>query len=463
MGILTNHHARWVLPVATEPVRDGTVSVAEDGCIAYVGPRDDAPAGIDHDLGDALLMPGLVNAHSHLELTAMRGFLEGLNFRAWILRLTTSKRAVLTRDDLLDAARQGIAEGLRAGITTYADTCDSGVAFDAMLEWGVRGVMYQEVFGPDPAQCDASMAELRAKIEAMRPRETSLVRLGISPHAPYTVSDALFRAAAAYARADALPMAIHIAESEVETDLVAGGRGHFADALRKRGIVVAPRARSPIQLLERLGVLDDARPLLIHCVQLLEGDIAAIALAGCGVAHCPASNAKLAHGIAPLRELMDARVAVGLGSDSVASNNRMSILEEARLAALFQGARLTRIDAVRAGEALALATIGGARAIGLDDRVGTLEVGKEADLAAFDLRCARAAPLHDPETAAVHALSGCDAIFVAVRGRTLVERGRLVGEDAAVQERVQDSADRLAAWMSLQGSEPPSPPLSATR
>jgi 5-methylthioadenosine/S-adenosylhomocysteine deaminase len=408
-------------------------------------------------------MPGLVNAHCHLELTAMRGFLEGLDFLQWILRLTTAKRGVLTRDDLLDAARQGIAEGLRAGITSYGDTCDSGVALDAMLELGVRGVMFQEVFGPDPEQCERSMTELRAKVEAMRQRETSLVRIGISPHAPYTVSDALFRAAAAYAKEHRLSMAIHIAESDVESAFVQRAEGPLATGLRKRGITVIPRGASPVQMLDRLGVLDEARPLLIHCVRTHEADIAAISLAGCAIAHCPASNAKLGHGIAPLREMLDAGIVVGLGSDSVASNNRMSILEEARHAALFQGARLARVDAITSREALALATIGGARALGIDDRVGTLEVGKDADLAAFDLRCARAAPLHDPEAAAVHALAGCDASFVAVAGRPLVDRGHVVGEDPDVLRRVQASADRLTTWLATVAAEDPTPPVSATR
>src|SRR5690349_3452726 len=150
----------------------------------------------------------------------MRGFLEDLDFRSWILRLTTAKRAVLSRDMLLDAARYGIDEGLRHGITTYADTCDSGVAFDAMRERGVRGVMYQEVFGPDPAQCAVSLAELKDKIALLRPRETNLVRVGVSPHAPYTVSDSLFAAVGRYAHDNALPIAIHIAERQVEQDLV---------------------------------------------------------------------------------------------------------------------------------------------------------------------------------------------------------------------------------------------------
>lgn len=459
---MIRYHARWVLPISTPPIAYGTVVVDDDGRIAWVGPRDAAPAGEDRELGEALLMPGLVNAHCHLELTAMRGFLEGLGFREWILRLTTSKRAVLSRDELLDAARLGVAEGLRAGVTSYADTCDSGVAFDAMLEAGVRGVMYQEVFGPDPAQCAASMAELRAKVDALRPRETALVRAGISPHAPYTVSDTLFDAAAAYAAEAALPMAIHIAESELEQRYVVDGAGAFAEGLRKRGIAVAPRAESPVRLLEKLGVLARARPLLIHCVRVDAHDVASIVGTGCAVAHCPASNAKLGHGIAPLRELLDAGARVGLGSDSVASNDRMAILEEARLAALFQSARLGRPDVVAAEEALRLATLGGAEAIGVSDRVGTLEAGKEADLAAFPLPKSRG-PTQDPSVAAVHVLAGAAASFVAVAGRVLVDDGRLVAEDAALSARVQRSADRLREWLAAQHGAEPVPPKAATR
>ena len=152
---MTSYHARWVLPITEPAIENGTVTV-EHGRIAYVGPRRDG-AGDSVDLGDAILMPGLVNAHCHLELTAMRGFLEDLDFRRWILRLTSAKRAVLTTEALLDSARLGLEEGIRAGITTYADTCDSGVVLDAMIEYGVRGIMYQELFGPDPAQCEASI------------------------------------------------------------------------------------------------------------------------------------------------------------------------------------------------------------------------------------------------------------------------------------------------------------------
>ena len=430
--------------MASAPIRDGTL-VEQGGRITFVGKEADAPAdGDDVALGDVVLMPGLVNAHCHLELTAMRGFLDGLEFREWIVRLTGARRAVLSPEMLLDAARLGVEEGVRHGITAFADTGDSGAGFDAMLERGVRGICYREVFGPDPAVCDDAIALLRDTVDAMRGRATSLVSVGVSPHAPYTVSDALFHATAAFARERGLPIAVHIAESELEVELVEKGSGAFATGLRARGVAVTRRARSPIALLDALGVLD-ARPLLIHCVRVDEDDISAIARHDCSVAHCPASNAKLGHGIAPLGALLHARVRVGLGTDSVASNDRMDLLDEARLATLFATARERRHDALSSSRALELATLGGAQALGLDREIGSLEVGKAADLAAFPLQAHRA-PIHDPVAAVVFALAGRPAEFVAVAGRVLVRDGLLIDDDAGLSQRVQRCADLLREW-----------------
>ncbi|HEX4931691.1 MAG TPA: amidohydrolase family protein, partial [Gemmatimonadaceae bacterium] len=150
---MRTYTARWVVPVAAPPIADGAVAV-HAGRIAWVGPRDGAPTDDVIALGDAVLLPGLVNAHTHLELTAMRGFLEELPFRRWVLRLTKARAAVLTRELLLASAKAGIAEGFLSGVTTYADTCESGVVLQALVEMGARGIMYQEEFGPDPAQCD---------------------------------------------------------------------------------------------------------------------------------------------------------------------------------------------------------------------------------------------------------------------------------------------------------------------
>jgi 5-methylthioadenosine/S-adenosylhomocysteine deaminase len=438
------YHARWVLPITQPPIENGTV-VESDGQITYVGPRVSAPPGPDHNLGESILLPGLVNTHTHLELTAMRGFLENCRFTEWIDKLRASRNEILDTEMLLDSARFGIIEGLEAGITTYADTCSSGVVMLAMRELGVRGIMYQEVFGPDPSQAELAMRELRDRIEKLQLEQTELVSLGVSPHAPYTVSDPLYDAAAQFANERKLPLAMHIAESEPEHDLVTKGSGDFADRWRRRGIAVGPRARSPIALLDEHGTLDRGA-LLIHCVRVDDADIEIISRRRCAVAHCPASNAKFGHGIAPLLPLVAAGIRVGIGSDSVASNNRMDILDEARLAVLIHRAATRKHDAFGAHQALELATIGGARALGIDSRVGSLEVGKDADLAAFRIDIPRTTPVGDPYSSAIFALPGRSAELVTVRGRQLVAQGRALAADTELAVRVRAAGAALSRW-----------------
>jgi cytosine/adenosine deaminase-related metal-dependent hydrolase len=379
--------------VSGPDIPDGTV-VVEDDTITYVGPRSSAPPGKDVDLGDVILAPGLVNAHTHLDLTALRGRFNGLKFFEWIRALTAARQA-MSPEELLESARAGIREGLQSGITTYADTAPNDAPFNAMRELGVRGIAYREVFGPDPKQCDEAMAGLRDAVAGMRERATPLVHVGVSPHAPYSVSDELFSAVAVFANSELLPIATHVAESLDESALVANGDGAFAAFLRGRGIEVAPRARTPVDLLERNGVLG-SNALLIHCIRCDDRDIATIAKHRCGVATCPVSNRMLGHGTARVPAMLIEDIHVGIGTDSMASNERMDVLSESRLA---QGARVTE------RETWELATLGGARALGLGHLIGSLEAGKQADLAAFPIGADPRAP-----TAAT---------FVAVAGRAL--------------------------------------------
>ncbi len=241
------YRADWLVPVDAPPIRDGALLVDRRGRIAAIGRDSDVPAppgGRAVDLGAAALLPGLVNTHAHPELTMLRGHLEDLPFQAWIRTLMRRKRA-LPDLDYDAAARAACAEAIAAGITTLAATEDSGAALGALVEAGLRGVVYREVFGPDPALADDAIADLARRVAAMRERETDLVRVGVSPHAPYTVSDPLYRAVAAFARADALPIALHIAESRAEGDLVRNGTGPFAEGLRRRGIACPPAAAPP--------------------------------------------------------------------------------------------------------------------------------------------------------------------------------------------------------------------------
>lgn len=441
--------AHWVLPIATAPIAHGAVVVGGTR-IEWVGAADAMPdtfAGARRvDLGAAVLLPGLVNVHTHLELTAMRGFLEGLAFREWLAVLTSARRECFDAESLYDSSCAGLEEGLRNGITTYADTTESGAPLAAMRHLGVRGIGYLEVFGPDPAQRDEALAGLARRATALRGDDTALVRTGVSPHAPYTVSGALLRSVADMARVDAWPVAVHVAESVAELRFVRDGDGAFADGLRARGISVASQARSPVALLEMCGVLA-CQPLLIHAIQVDDDDIARIAHHAARIAHCPISNLKLGHGIAPLERFQSAGIATGLGTDSVASNDRMDLLGEARQATLLQAMRLGQPDALSAHHALTLATMGGARALGMDDRIGSLEVGKEADLAAFSLAHADAHPVHDPAVTLVHVLAGASpAVLVVIAGRERVRDGQVADADPLRRSRMEALGARLRTW-----------------
>lgn len=442
--------AGWVLPVSGPPISEGAVLVDDRGVIAAVGPRDaiDAPEDVEVvNLPDAALLPGLVNVHAHPELAMFRGALEDLRFRDWILRLVGAKRSALGDDDFVAAALWTSVEAIRAGITTLGATEASGAAVHAFARAGLRGIVYQEVFGPDPRQAEQSMGELLRSLEALRSAGGELVRVGISPHAPYTVSDDLYRAAAELARSESLPIAVHVAESAAERALVVDGDGDFAPGLRARGIATSRRGTSSIQMLERLGVLD-ARPLLIHCVDVDTADIERIAAAGATVAHCPVANAKLGHGLAPVPELRAAGVAVGLGTDSVASNNRLDVLEEARIAALLQRAVHRSHDLLAPGDLLRMATVEGATALRLDDRIGTLEPGRAADLCAVSLAGAHVRPVHDPIAAVFHAARASDVVLTVVAGRVLYQDGEVLTVDVdEIGAMVGEAAARLgSAW-----------------
>jgi cytosine/adenosine deaminase-related metal-dependent hydrolase len=445
----TLYSADWVLPVSSPPVRAGAVLVDEDGVIRYVG----AASGIEVgeatariELGEALLLPGLINTHTHPELTGMRGLLEDLPFHSWIPTLRAAKDgAQLSAADYAAAARWACLEAMAAGVTTIGATEDSGAALDALRDAGLRGVVYREVFGPAPHQAVAALSKLRVKVDDMMRRQTDLVRVGISPHAPYTVSDELFRQVAEWAVADGIPVAVHAAEASVEHELVAHGTGVFADGLQARGIATPKRASSTIRLLEQTGVMA-ARPLLIHCILLQDDDLRIIADHGAAVAHCPVANARLGHGIAPVMELLDAGVRVGLGTDSVASNNRVDMMEEARTAHLLQRARLCSPTVLPADRLLRLMTLDGARALGLDGRVGSLEPGKDADLCAVRITAPHTVPVIDPLTTLLHSARGSDVILTAVRGRPLFRDGRQLTLDGGPIRPVMDRmAARLAA------------------
>ena len=431
----TIYSARWVLPMASSsPIEHGAVAV--DGALIVgvgfaVDLRARFPEAHVEDFGQSVILPGLVNTHTHLELTALRGYLENeeSNFYAWLRKLTLARLERMTPDDIRVSAAWGACEAVRAGITCVGDASDSAMmSMLALRDVGLRGVVFQESFGPDPRLVDENFAKLKGKVEQLREVETDLVRVGVSPHAPYTVCRPQLELIADFAISERLPLMMHAAESAAEESFLRDGTGLFAEGLAKRGIEWTPPGISTIQYLKRAGILE-TQPLLAHCIRVDDEDIETLKQTRSKVAHCPKSNAKLGHGRAPLAKFLAAGVNVGLGSDSVASNNTCDLLEEARFALLS-----AQNPSLKASQILAAA---------IQD--GILREGAQADLIVVGLDGAHQLPVYDPATALVFSSSGRDVLLTIIAGREVYRDQRVLGVDEDhLRARLNEIARRLS-------------------
>jgi cytosine/adenosine deaminase-related metal-dependent hydrolase len=407
--------ADWLVPVEGEPIRDGSVAIADDGTIAAVGPA--AHLGTGERFDGCVIVPGLVDCHSHLEYAVYAGFGDGLPFSSWI-GLHVSRKSLLDLDQMRAIATDGAHECLRSGITTVGDCSFVGAAAEAAAETGLRAIVYLEVFGRD-ASALGRFEEMRMRVE---PVLSDRVRLGVSPHAPYTCTLELYEACAGLG----LPVATHLAESVSERLYLLEGSGDWAAF---SDLLVPPPGTTGIRLLAEAGLLGPT-VMAAHCVDVGEEEIRLLADAGAGVAHCPRSNGYLGCGVAPLEELLAAGIPVGIATDSPASTPSFDLFEELRSAIVAARARAGRPDALSAGRALELATLGGARVLGMDAEIGSLVPGKQADLAVVSLAGSPFDPVEDPVAAVVLGGSPDRVAATLVHGEDRYRRGTSAWPDS---------------------------------
>lgn len=422
--------ADYVLPISAEPIENGAIVIEKDKIIA-VGKREKLikkfPEAAHENFGEAVIMPGLVNVHSHLEITIMRGFLDDVeeDFYSWLIKLTKTRAEKLTENDIETSAILGALEGARAGVTCFGDIGRFGKAgFEALKKVGLRGVLFQETeFSPKNEEAENDFLKLKDKFLALQETETELVKVGISPHAPYTVSRKLFEKITDYALDENIKISIHAAESNQERDFFLTGKGFFAELYKNLNIEWNAPKVSTIEYLANIGVLQ-TKPLLAHCVKVSESDIQLIAETDSCIAHCPKSNAKFGHGIAPLEKFLDKKIRVGFGSDSVASNNTCDILEEARFATLFARNSEDTKRFLSAEEIIETATFGGAASLGLAAETGSLQAGKQADLIVVSLDNVAQMPVHNIYSALLFASSARDIRLTMVAGEEIYRNGK---------------------------------------
>ena len=374
--------ADWVLPMDGPPVRDGAVRI-EGGIIAEVSDRLQP----DRRFGDAVILPGLVNAHTHLEYGSMSAMGDGLPFSPWIEQLIVRKSG-LVRDDYLAQSHAGVHACLAGGVTTIADCSYADTVAEAAIGQGLRAIVYLEAFSDqgDPAGLMAG------RLNALPSHP--LITPGVSPHAPYTVTTEHYQQLVGLARARGIPVATHLLESERDTQPLADLAG-----------VLGPDT------------------VAIH---LVRADAEAISLlAGLGVpaVHCPRSNALLGCGTAPVPELLDAGLTLGLGTDSPASALTFDMWDEMRAAILLARAGAARPDVLTAGDVLRMATCEGAAALGLPDGLGTLRPGAPADMIVVDLNGSPFLPWDDPEAAVVYGGTPERVALAMVAGRIRFRAG----------------------------------------
>ena len=358
------------------PIDHGAVAFNADS-ILDTGPIDKLTRKYSrhhvHRLQNAVLMPGLVNTHTHLELPPLLDIIRADTFPNWVLNLIKTKRE-LTSHDYAVVASQNVKTLMHTGTTTVGEICTHNISTAVLKQSFLRAVIFYELISMNPLTPFPGLSFLAS-------RTTSRIQTGISPHAPHTVSEKILGALKKIADLKKAPLCMHVAESKDEIRLLQGKKSGFEKLYKAAGwdLAWAPSADSPFEYLKRTGLLSPSF-LAVHAVQVTDDDIRLIKKSKVPIAHCPRSNKETGVGRMPLKKFLDAGITVGLGTDSLASSPSLNMWDEMRYTY-----RVHKRDGITAKDIFTLATIGGAKALGMDKEIGSLEPGKRADIIAVPL------------------------------------------------------------------------------
>jgi 5-methylthioadenosine/S-adenosylhomocysteine deaminase len=412
-------HARYTVPVRPRHVVYDNYCVAiRDELILGLLPLSEAriawPGAEIIELPDHVLIPGSINAHTHSPMTLLRGYADDMELHVWLKEhIWPAEREFVGPDFVADGTRLAIAEMLRAGTTCFNDMYFfPDATIETCLQAGMRASIGIPIIEMETAWAKDVDSYFEKGLRLHVQWETQpLISFTLSPHAPYTVSNETLHRISALSKEHGFPVHMHLLETEWE---IKQSQQHHD--------------LHPLSLLEQQGLLD-SNLLAVHMTQLSAEDIEKLAAVGAHVVHCPQSNLKLASGICPLTSLLKAGVNVALGTDGAASNNDLNLLAEAQTAALLAKGISGDAKAVNAFQILEMMTINGARALGLDGRIGSIEKGKQADLCALDLSAPETQPLYHVVSQLIYAASGRQVSDVWVAGKRLLDNGELTTID----------------------------------
>jgi 5-methylthioadenosine/S-adenosylhomocysteine deaminase len=391
-----------------------------------------------------VLMPGLVNLHTHAAMSLLRGYADDLPLMTWLNNhIWPAEGRWMSPEFVLDGSRLACLEMLKGGVTCFNDmyffpdaTIEAALEAKMRITSGIIVIDFMSAWAADPDGYLQKGMEVRDAH-----RHQPLVSFCLAPHAPYSCSDKTLDKVQTFAAQLDLPIHMHIHETH--------------DEIRQS---LETHKLRPLERLRLLGLLGP-QFIGVHAVHLLDEEIAMLAEQGCHIAHCPSSNLKLANGVAPTAAMLDARINIGLGSDGAASNNRMDVWEEMRLAALLAKGLSGRADAVPAHAALTMATLNGAKALGLDSQIGSLVPGKQADIVAVDLSGAATQPCYDPISQLVYSAGREQVRHVWVAGEMVIRDGHCLSlDEAAVVRHARQWREKIFEGQTLAepvSAEPP--------